>query len=414
MRMRHLLGVRTKLVGAVLLVTIVSLLVAAVGLLAPLEKQLRSAEQATLLGYVLNAKGAFHRLSGAQLSWDASLPPAENEVATVRLVGRLARRTGAQVDLVGYPNVLIATSDPDGAVGERFNDALAVFDEPARHPRAVQSFGDLSGGEVAQEAIPVTIAGTRYVLAARRPVDEIPKAVKLVTHAFLIAALAGVGLALLLVVPLVGRLVRRLRRLHHAAFRLAEGGPIVELSGNAGRDEIGDLTRTFLMMQERLEQQEEIRRAFLATASHELRTPLATLRGMLEMLDEDLAGDSVDLEDARDQVQRAGVQSQRLGRLAADLLDLTRLDAEVELAVEPVELSELVRAVVAEFELAATAHKITLRILDAGEPHWALANPGGVARILRVLVDNAIKVSASESEIRVGIDRTETDVRDRR
>ncbi len=54
------------------------------------------------------------------------------------------------------------------------------------------------------------------------------------------------------------------------------------------RDEVGDLARTFAVMQQRLLQQEEARRAFVATASHELRTPLATLDGMLELLHEDL------------------------------------------------------------------------------------------------------------------------------
>ena len=129
------------------------------------------------------------------------------------------------------------------------------------------------------------------------------------------------------------------------------------------------------------------------------------------MLEEDLADDAVDLEDARDQVHLAGIQSQRLGRLAADLLDLTRLDAQVELPAEPVELLELARAVVAEFELAAATRMITLNIRDHDDACWALGNPGGIARILRILVDNAMRASASDSEIRVRIDRTDHDVR---
>jgi signal transduction histidine kinase len=164
-------------------------------------------------------------------------------------------------------------------------------------------------------------------------------------------------------------------------------------------------------MQERLQQQEDGRRAFLATASHELRTPLASLRGMLEMLEEDLAEEPIDLEDARRQVHRAGIQSQRLGRLASDLLDLTRLDAQLETPSEPVELAELTRAVLAEFELDAAARNIKLRVRDPAEPRWALANPGSVARILRILLDNAMRVSATDREIRIRIDRTDHDLR---
>ncbi len=53
-------------------------------------------------------------------------------------------------------------------------------------------------------------------------------------------------------------------------------------------------------MGRRLQQQEEARRAFVATASHELRTPLTSLEGMLELLDEDLGEQDPDLADAAD------------------------------------------------------------------------------------------------------------------
>ena len=74
---------------------------------------------------------------------------------------------------------------------------------------------------------------------------------------------------------------------------------------------------------------------------------------MLELLADDLSDPSPDLEDAGDLLERARAQSRRLGRLAADLLDLSRIDADVSLRSEPIELGELGRAVLAEFELAS-------------------------------------------------------------
>ena len=158
--------------------------------------------------------------------------------------------------------------------------------------------------------------------------------------------------------------MRRLRRLRQAALRLAQGGPLVEVPTDRARDEVGDLSRTFAIMQRRLRQQEEARRAFVATASHELRTPLASLDGMLELLDDDLRAGEPDLEDARQLLERARAQSRRLARLAADLLDLSRIDAEVELRSEPVELGELSRAVLAEFELGTAERRITSALDD--------------------------------------------------
>ena len=167
------------------------------------------------------------------------------------------------------------------------------------------------------------------------------------------------------------------------------------------RDEVGDLARTFAIMQRRLQHQEEARRAFVATASHELRTPLTSLDGMLELLDDDLHEGEPDLEDARSLLDRARAQSRRLGRLAGDLLDLSRIDADVQLRSEPVELGELSRAVLAEFELGTSERQIVSTLDDDSGQVWALGDPGSVARILRILLDNAVRVSPDGAEIRV-------------
>ncbi len=125
-------------------------------------------------------------------------------------------------------------------------------------------------------------------------------------------------------------------------------------------------------MQARLRRQEGARRAFVATASHELRTPLASLDGTLELLEDDLDPRRLDLGDARERTLRAREQSRRLSSLASDLLDLSRLDAEVSLRSEPVELGELCRAVAAEFERRAAERAIRVDVHHPSQACWAL------------------------------------------
>jgi signal transduction histidine kinase len=240
-----------------------------------------------------------------------------------------------------------------------------------------------------------------YVLAIRKPIPEVAGAVAVVRRAFITAALAGLVLTLILGIPLAARLVRRLRNLSQAALRLADGGPAVEVPVDRVRDEVGDLARTLVTMQRQLQHQEEARRAFVATASHELRTPLTSLDGMLELLDDDLRDEHIDLHDARALLGRARAQSRRLARLAADLLDLSRLDAEVDLRSEPVELGELSRAVIAEFELGTAERGIESSLDGSAGAVWALGDPGSVARILRILLDNAVRMSPEGSEITI-------------
>jgi len=217
----------------------------------------------------------------------------------------------------------------------------------------------------------------------------------------LYAALAAIALTLILGIPLSGTIVRRLRRLRVAALQLAAEGPPVEFHGDRGRDEVGDLARAFAQMQQQLEHQEEARRAFVSTASHELRTPLASLDGMLELLDDDLQSGNPDLADARSLLERARTQSRRLARLAADLLDLSRLDAQVQLRSEPVELGELSRAVLAEFELGTEERRIVSTLDDSAGQVWACGDPGSIARIVRILLDNAVRASPNGGEVTV-------------
>jgi signal transduction histidine kinase len=236
-----------------------------------------------------------------------------------------------------------------------------------------------------------------------------------VRRAFLLAAGAGLILTLILGIPLSATIVRRLRRLRQAALQLAADGPPVDVPGERARDEVGDLARAFGQMQQQLQHQEEARRAFVSTASHELRTPLASLDGMLELLDDDLRTGDPDLEDARSLLERARTQSRRLARLAADLLDLSRLDAQIQLRSEPVELGEMSRAVVAEFELGTADRGIVSTIDDGAGQVWARGDPGGVARIVRILLDNAVRASPQGGEITVELrngDQASLTVRD--
>ncbi|HUE27342.1 MAG TPA: HAMP domain-containing sensor histidine kinase [Solirubrobacteraceae bacterium] len=461
------LGLRGRIVGAVLVTAVAALAVAAVVLLGPLESSLRSAEQKTLstevprsssdafaqlnLGAVSyglvpqpegtpKSRGKDVHIGSANKSTAASSRAALNAatsaargqaalrasglVATARLSQaekKLGEKVGAaEVAVLGY-------AEPSGRHLQMLVDARRqavvwpdedltradLFDDAGRALRAKTpryTLGSIGGVEYARAAIPFTtpsvtlskgvfVPRQRWVLIVRKRLDEVSSAVSAVRTAFFVAALVALALTLLIGIPLSARVVRRLRRLRQAALQLAEGAPSVAVPVDRARDEVGDLARTFALMQLRLQQQEEARRAFVATASHELRTPLATLDGMLELLDEDLQSGTPDLEDAQSLLVRARVQSRRLGRLAADLLDLSRIDAQVELRSEPVELSELSRAVLAEFELGSSERDIGTVLDDPGGSVWALGDPGSVARILRILLDNAVRLSPQGSEV---------------
>ncbi|HEY5317277.1 MAG TPA: HAMP domain-containing sensor histidine kinase [Solirubrobacteraceae bacterium] len=419
LRRHGALGLRGRIVGALLVSTVATLAVAALALLSPLERQLRNEAQSTLVTEVGGEQRTFAQLTpddiadanaagkpvGGAASTSAADAAASSNLA-LQDVDALGGRAGATISLYAYPLVPIASDATIGSTDSLISGAVAKAFQAGR---TIKTFGSGANSDVAEVAVPVRIGGITYVLAASRPITEIPGAVHVVRTAFIDAALAGIALTLILGIPLSATLLRRLQRLRMAALRLAQGGPTVEVPVDRAGDEVGDLTRTFAIMQRRLAQQEEARRAFVSTASHELRTPLASLHGMLELIDDDLSGPTPDLPDARRLLARARAQSRRLGRLAGDLLDLSRIDAEVELRSEPVELGELSRAVLAEFEASNAERGVSSR-LEESSACWALGDPGSVAQILRILLDNAGQMTAPGSEIRVALHNGEDPV----
>jgi len=228
-------------------------------------------------------------------------------------------------------------------------------------------------------------------LVAERTLSEAAQLVSQVRGRFAAAAAIALGLAALLAIAFSSTLLRRLGRLRAAALRMTEEGPESQMPRDEQRDEVGDLARALAGMQEELRRQEAARRAFVATASHELRTPLTMLQGTMELLEEDIRSGQIDELDALRQVSTARRELDRLSALSGELLDLSRLDAAVPLRSEPVELGEIVRAVAAEFELRARERSTTIDVILPEASCWGRGDPDAVARVVRILLDNALR-----------------------
>jgi signal transduction histidine kinase len=342
-----------------------TLAVAALALLPPLEARLRDDAARALTLRAEAARPGFERL-----------PP---HTSPAHLLRALARATGAQIVLVDARGVR-AETDPDvrGSLADA-RRALAT----RRDQR------DVHHG-IAQAAIPLRFDDQPAALALRRRLGDVGRTYAVVADAFAGAALAGLALALIAGFALSGRMLRRLRGLSGAM--LAADPILAPAEVDTARDELGELARAFAGLQQRLAQQEDARRMFVATASHELRTPLTSLQNLLE-----LTVDETDPERIRQDVKQALVQTQRLSGLSKGLLDLSRLDAGAPMRSEPIELGELSRAVAAEFERP--------RWIEPPQPCWAQGDPEGVARIVRLLVDNAVRY-APEAPVEVRAERS--------
>jgi signal transduction histidine kinase len=189
---------------------------------------------------------------------------------------------------------------------------------------------------------------------------------------------------------------KRLRRLEAAAQKVAEGNFSTPIP-DQGADEVGQLARTLNEMQQRLAQLDHARKEFIATASHELRTPIFSLGGFVELLDEEEPDPSARPEFVRTMREQVA----RMTKLTADLLDLSKLDADVlQVNAERVDLSELAGRIAAEFGPAAERHGSPIEV-NGDHAAVALADPDRVTQIMRILVDNALTHTPSGTSISI-------------
>jgi len=393
MRLRRRLprGLRPRLLLALLFTSLVTLSIAATVLLSPLPDRLREQSATNLRAAVLATRPAVEKAIHDQ---------ADDEFALQQVSEELRQRTDGRVILFGP--VLPGDVLYDTSTGASIRGATLT----SLHTQRTGTTTTNINGDVVRIGVRLFSekGGVVGVLVVERRLTEVTTAVDQVRNALLAAGAVGLLVAIALAVALSSTLLRRLGRLRTAAVRISqEGIADAPLQHDSGRDEVGDLARAFGRMQEELRRQEQARRSFVATASHELRTPLTMLQGTMELLEEDLADDRLDIADAQAQVARARRELLRLSSLAGELLDLSRLDASVPLRSEPVELGELARAVAAEFALRADERDVDLEVVPPREPCWSRGDPDAVARVVRILLDNALRYGPRGEPIGVTI-----------
>lgn len=347
------------------------------------------------------------RLQRLEAAGAQGLPRFENAATQPQdpaRLARLAQRASAEADarvtLLG-----VRGSEPEFVLADSQSDSTAVLGEYPTAEGAISS-GVINSGvsadgdvSVAQTSVPVADRGeVVWVAVYSTPLDEVESNVALIRRQIIIAGAIALLAALLAAWLAAGAHARRLRRLEGAAEEVARGNFSVPIPVDS-TDEVGQLAMTFDEMQSRLARLDSARREFIANASHELRTPIASLGGFLELLEED----DPDEESRQEFTRTMREQVTRLERLAADLLDLSRIDSDaISLHKEPVDLEEVAAEAAAEFAAVAAKADTKLSYSEpSGDGPLARADRTRTTQIMRILIDNAIKHTPDEAEITI-------------
>ena len=413
-------GLRVKL--ALVLLALLALPLAGILYVNEVERFLLEGQEQSLLAVARAVATALHERP--QLL--ASASGRDDEVDAI-LLG--LQRTSSRIWVVDGRYQVIAVA---GGL-RRATDVEAPWWQPLIHwliPRPTEDFVEAqpedilaSGADVsaALQGTPATRTrptrdGRAVVMSAAHPIwngdqvsgavvaEETTNSVMSVKSAalerLLLLTLAAFSGAAILLMAFATRLSLRIRRLRDEAESAIDArGRITRLSAGSGaRDEIGDLSRSFSAVLQRLAEHHSYLESMAGRLSHELRTPIAVVRSSLENLK--LPG-----QDSARYIERAEQGLARLGRILERMAEASRLEQSLS-SVERsrYDLAAVVRGCVegyriayprATFELELPAKRVDVE----GAPDLA-------AQLLDKLVENAVDFAEKATPVRVALEES--------
>jgi signal transduction histidine kinase len=324
--------------------------------------------------------------AGGQPMSDLRPPPGKPGRETTRLPGRdTARHPGRD-----------AARQPGGcAAGQSGGDAARLPGEETAGPQG----GETTRLWAGRHSFRVLAAGVetrtgRWTVLVAQSLETLDEATRAIVAALLLgmpvlAVVVGVATFVF-----VGRTLRPVEAMTRRAATITATNLDARLPVPDSRDEIAALAATMNTMLDRIETASAAQRRFVADASHELRSPLATIHANADLLTgAELA------ESAERSVTRIHRESTRLARLVDDLLLLARVDdAALRLRRAEVDLDDLVYAA----RDRAAEERPDLRVDGAVTPVRVIGDADQLHRVLRNLVDNAMRHARSRVTISLG------------
>lgn len=184
-----------------------------------------------------------------------------------------------------------------------------------------------------------------------------------------------------------------------AAPAAVAAGDLSARAPRGGPAELDALAADFNVMAQRLEELFDARRRLVAWAGHDLRTPLASLRAMIEAVEDGVATSGEYLPHMRDQVAA-------LTCLVDDLFELARLDAgDHHLTLRDEPAAALVEAALRRVTAEAASRGVSLSTEVPEGVTAVRCAPDKVGRVLDNLLRNALRHTPAQGEVRLAVAR---------
>lgn len=209
----------------------------------------------------------------------------------------------------------------------------------------------------------------------------------------------GVGILAVVFLIIYYFTVLPIRKIRTAAVAYSKGNYDYKMKVRT-HDEFRELADTLEFMVERLADNEERQKRFVANISHDFRSPLTSIKGYAEAIKDG----TIPYENKDKYLDVILFEADRLHKLTTNILELNTMDNKgVILNIKSFDITSVIRVIADSFEGSCRKKRISIRLLFDDSEIYVDGDVERIEQVIYNLVDNAIKFSNTDSEILIEV-----------
>lgn len=165
-----------------------------------------------------------------------------------------------------------------------------------------------------------------------------------------------------------------------------------------GLNDYRELGAAIFYMAGELSKLDDYQKKFVANISHDFRSPLTSIKGFAEAIKDG----TIPYEQQDKYLDIILFETERLNKLTSNLLELNRFETKAALLdISSFDINSIIKKTAASFEGICRNKKISINLVFSSKEAYVDADVDKIQQVLYNLIDNAIKFSHNNSDIRV-------------
>lgn len=155
------------------------------------------------------------------------------------------------------------------------------------------------------------------------------------------------------------------------------------------------------------ENMNSLKREFFANASHELKSPLTTIIGYQQLIQQGILTSKEEIHDA---TLRTIKEAQRMNKLIIEMLDLSRLENNVQTILEDVNISKIINDCLQELKPSITSKNI--QVITKLDDVTLLASQSDLYKLIKNIIDNSIIYNNKNGKVIITLEKNKLTISD--